>query len=129
MGMFDYYEPNPPLLCPVCRTALMEWQGKDGPCWLFLWRQGYPAPTEQRVDAESGIAIEGMEQERLPDEFLIYSYDCDCPSPVEAVGKTHEGVWASTELVTAENTVQRPHETRGDFKMRVNRLKKIRTDG
>ena len=36
MGMFDYYEPVPPLDCPWCGEAFVTWQGYDGPCALFV---------------------------------------------------------------------------------------------
>jgi hypothetical protein len=28
--MFDWYQPEPPLNCPVCGEALSEWQGEFG---------------------------------------------------------------------------------------------------
>jgi hypothetical protein len=31
MGMFDTDVPDPPLHCPVCRSPIEEWQGKEGP--------------------------------------------------------------------------------------------------
>ena len=53
MGMFDYYEPDPALACPVCRAPLAGWQGKDGPCALLVWRQGVASPVDQAVPEES----------------------------------------------------------------------------
>ena len=44
MGMFDWYQPALPIACPACGHALSEWQGKDGPCDLFVWVEGKPSP-------------------------------------------------------------------------------------
>jgi len=52
MGMLDWYRPVPDLACPVCGTPLREWQGKEGPCGLFVWQQGEIAPIDQVVDEE-----------------------------------------------------------------------------
>lgn len=50
MGMLDYYQPRPDLSCPVCDASNLEWQGKDGPCALFLWEQGHAAPINQLIE-------------------------------------------------------------------------------
>jgi hypothetical protein len=99
MGMFDYYQPNGDLRCPRCGQPLQgEWQGKDGPCGLFVWREGYPHPVEQRVDEESRLEDEERNRQRLPSEFFIYSYDCSEHGPVEAECLAAEGVWSSTMI-------------------------------
>jgi hypothetical protein len=56
-AMFDYYEPVPVLTCPKCGAELREWQGKDGPCALFVWRQHEPNPVGQRA-YDNNIAAE-----------------------------------------------------------------------
>jgi hypothetical protein len=101
VGMFDWYEPVPSLSCPVCGTPLCEWQGKDGPNLLFVWRQGCPAPVDWRVapDLQAGEP----DKWRLPDTFCFRSWDCACPYPVEAVGRTEWEVWTGTTLITAAN--------------------------
>ena len=119
MGMFDWYEPDPPLACPVCGQALSEWQGKDGPCALFVWRQGYAAPLRQCVDAEIRLSDDELKHWCLPAEFWIGSSDCACPFEVVAIGRTEHGIWTSTDLITAENARQLSHERRGDFKVRL----------
>lgn len=78
MGMFDYYEPVPPLRCPVCATPLTEWQGKQGTNLLLVWRQGQAAAVGLRPD---GIEMETLplradQPDRLPPEFTFYSTDC-----------------------------------------------------
>lgn len=37
MGMFDYYKTK--ITCPVCGSDEL-WQGKSGPCGLYLYEQG-----------------------------------------------------------------------------------------
>jgi hypothetical protein len=106
MGFFDTYVPRPALQCPVCHTELRDWQGKDGPCLLLVWTQGSrePQPTDLEID-RSSLSV-------LPDEFLIYSYDCACfDRRVEAVGRCVDGVWQSTEFLTAD-LVERFHYRR-----------------
>jgi hypothetical protein len=120
MGMFDWYEPEPPICCPVCGKALTEWQGKDGPRLLFVWRQGFAAPVEHRGDGEDfQVSDTDLQHWRLPSEFDFYSYDCECPYPVEAIGRTENEVWTLVEVITAENASQRKEERRGEFKARL----------
>jgi hypothetical protein len=95
--MFDWYEPVPPLSCPRCTAPLDGWQGKDGDCGLWLWRQGHADPVDQRVDPErrsSGSAV------RLPVRFDIYT-TCSHGHHVEALGEAPEGTWKRTTLITA----------------------------
>jgi hypothetical protein len=96
MGLFDTFVPQPALPCPVCRKELRAWQGYYGPCLLLVWTQGigHPQATDLHVDVD-GVA--------LPDEFLIYSRDCACfDHGVEAVGRCVDGLWQSTEYLTAQ---------------------------
>jgi len=97
MGMFDLYEPYPVIGCPYCGTQLAEWQGKDGPCALFFWRQGMVAPLRHQVDEECRLPTSKMEQFRLPMKFRFYSRDIKCRfCPVYAVGQTKDQMWVST---------------------------------
>src|SRR5687768_14382785 len=91
MGMFDYYRPNPDLVCTVCGASDLEWQSKDGPCALFLWEQGQSAPVDQLVDDEWKISPESRAEFRLPVRFEIYA-ECRCPTFLIAVGFTEHGV-------------------------------------
>lgn len=118
MGMFDWYEPVPEIRCPVCERALREWQGKDGPCALFVWRQGCTEPVAHRVDDDAKLPAEAIVAQRLPPQFEIYSDDCECPFLVEAVGTTSGGVWTTTIVVSIENATQKRHERRADWKAR-----------
>ena len=118
MGMFDTYETRLPLQCPACGVELSNWQGKDGPCGLFVWREGEPNAVSQGAD-ESNLNPENRKKFVLPEIFEIYSYDCDCPFPVEAICSCQNGVWNKTEVVTLENAKQKKSERKDDFKKRV----------
>lgn len=93
MGMFDWYEPLPPLLCPKCRATLSGWQGKDGPCGLFLWVQGQVAPTAQRVDTDSELPRPERNKLTLPNQFELYTECSSCSTRIDALGWTENGRW------------------------------------
>jgi hypothetical protein len=97
MGMFDWYIPSPAIDCPVCGDGLDDWQGKDGPCDLFEWRQGVTEAVDQRVD----VAIPEVlrRRMRLPEYFEIYTSCSRCSSWVEACCATTAGAWTTTDLI------------------------------
>jgi hypothetical protein len=99
MGMFDWYEPVPDLPCPVCGGAV-QWQGKDGPCALLLWRQGEACPIEQRVDEP--LSPDDLVSYRLPSTFGLYG-ECSRLHPTEAVGETADGIWTSSRIVPVDS--------------------------
>src|SRR5262245_47445373 len=100
MSMFDWYRPSGFLSCPRCGTPLREWQGKDGPCSLFVWEQGKTHPVAQEADDE---AARWSQEERtrffLPERFEIYSYDCPKHQPVRAKCRTTDHAWSETVMV------------------------------
>jgi len=100
MSMFDWYRPTSTAKCPQCGAALKEWQGKDGPCALFIWKQGHRNPIDQQVEDEE---LQWSDEERrrfvLPEHFVIYSYDCPNHQPVEAKCTCIDGVWSNLEIV------------------------------
>jgi hypothetical protein len=98
VGMFDWYEPIPPLSCPVCGTQLNEWQGKDGPNALFVWKQGHISPTDQLASEDAKLEPAKMARWKLPNEFVIYSYDCTNHAPIMAHCETKDGVWSTTRV-------------------------------
>jgi hypothetical protein len=102
MGMFDWYQPYPPLSCPVCGIELKEWQGKEGPCALFVWRQGTAGPVDQLVEAECRLSDDRLMGWRLPETFFIYSYDCE-RHMVLATGNCTQGTWTSTRIAEVRN--------------------------
>ncbi len=104
MGMFDWYEPAQQA-CPVCDRPIAEWQGKDGPNLLFVWRQGTPHPVDQRVD---DVRLPPAETApfRLPSTFTIYAYCCGGASPVEALCGVTSSCWNRTRIVTATIAAQ-----------------------
>lgn len=100
MSMFDWYRPKGTYNCPACGTALAEWQGKDGPCALFVWKQGSRNPVDQKVeDEELQWSDEEKRQFTLPESFVIYSYDCPHHQPIEAECTCVDGVWETTEIM------------------------------
>jgi hypothetical protein len=124
MGMFDHYRPKPDLKCPVCGTARLEWQGKDGPCGLFLWEQGHAAPVDQLVDDQWKISKEDLAKVRLPKRFEIYA-QCQCSTFVSIVGFVEEGVWTRSEILDQANAVAYPGESESEFKERLLTLPKL----
>jgi hypothetical protein len=99
MSMFDWYQPATQLTCPECGTPLKEWQGKDGPCGLFVWREGVRHPVDQLIDDEEVRLPPGeLSRFTLPSSFEIYSYDCPNHQPIDAVCATGDGVWSSTQV-------------------------------
>jgi hypothetical protein len=119
MGMFDHYEPEPALDCPVCGAPLRGWQGKDGPCALLLWRQGVAAPVAQAVPDEIKGEPSLVVDLRLPARFEIHAPCCGGRFLVTARCEAPDELWSRTELETADNARQRPHERRGEFKLRL----------
>ena len=116
--MFDTYKPAQNLKCPVCGSALKEWQSKDGPCALFVWAEGVAGPIGQDAD-DMNISVSERKKRRLPDVFEIYSYDCNCPFPVSAICESKNGVWVSTKVVDLSNAKQGKTERKEDFKKRL----------
>lgn len=105
MSLFDWYEPDPAeaATCPVCGCRLLTWQGQDGPCGLFVWRQGVSHPVDQRVDDESRISVADRKRLDLPKRFVIYSYDCPEHQPVEAQCSVQRGVWSNTQITVPKS--------------------------
>lgn len=97
MSMFDWYRPSHTYDCPVCHAPLRQWQGKDGPCALYVWQQGVAAPIDQACDEECRGSTEFMAATRLPDSFTIYSDDCGRHF-VAASCRSIEGVWTETQI-------------------------------
>ncbi|MDB5390476.1 MAG: hypothetical protein JWM11_6122 [Planctomycetaceae bacterium] len=95
MSMFDWYRPIGILECPVCHSPLREWQGKDGPCALYIWQQGVAAPVDQACEKECQGSSSLMEASRLPPTFTIYSDDCRRHF-VAATCKSVDGTWQET---------------------------------
>lgn len=99
MGLFDTYLPNRIARCPICDAELKSWQGKEGPCGLFLWELGKRHPVRQQIDDED-VAWSGDELKRfvLPEQFRIYSYDCRTHHPIVANCRCVDGVWSEFEI-------------------------------
>lgn len=97
MGMFDYYEPVPVLVCR-CGKPLDGWQGKDALCELFTWTQGKLEPTLSRFELLYGS--KERSSNRLPDgELNIYTQCEGCNEWVDAECIVKQGLWAETRIV------------------------------
>lgn len=94
--MFDLYEPYPTLLCASCGRALSGWQGKGGPCLLFVWREGVAGPVAQRADPDCRLPEESLRSWRLDTDVEIYT-SCDgCDRHADATARVVDGVWRDT---------------------------------
>ena len=113
MGMFDWYKPEPLLSCPTCNATLREWQGKDGPCGLFVWQQGRLSPIDQEASDDVKLDRESIGRKRLPKQFQIYSYDCPNHAPIRANCETKDGVWTETEIEAVGTEARHKNEPRG----------------
>lgn len=99
MGMFDDYEPVPPLACPVDGRTLEGWQGKDGPCVLNHYRQGEPIEGDDfPLHGRFEIHVNCLE----PDpEGRLYRTDGQryrFVHSVDAYGVRSGGIWTETHL-------------------------------
>jgi hypothetical protein len=122
MSNVDYYLPEPSLRCPVCNASLGEWQGTDGPCGSFVWKQGVSSPIDQRVAAEPKAAADALAKARLPNVFKIYTPCCSRHFVVEAIGRAPNGTWSSTEVITARDAQRHEGERMEQFKARLHWL-------
>lgn len=99
MGMFDSYEPQPPIPCPKCGVHIDGWQGKSGPGALLEWVQGYALPRRRGDDGAAASSSIAVGEFILPDEFELHT-DCGaCGTRVEAQGSCEAGVWTRVDLV------------------------------
>ena len=111
MGLFDYYEPDPPIECPKCGGHLSGWQGKDVHPALFVWRQGVAAPVDQRVDADVRALPERMATFRVSPEFWIYGGECKCgyhfdDSRFSVRCTAPDAVWRTAEIEPLPTTAR-----------------------
>jgi hypothetical protein len=110
MGMFDYYDPQPPVHCPMCQAPLTGWQGKEGPGALLRWRQGALRAVDQLVD-DGKLDATARQRVTLPTAFELYTTSCD-RHWVQAVGRCVGDTWTSTDMVTVV-ALKRPRRSRG----------------
>ena len=99
MGLFDQYQPDPPIQCPRCETLLADFEGKEGECRLLVWRQGHKSPigfVELNVTTNNDET--SVEAFRLPAEFEIYTVCGKCERNVDVTGFCDDGVWSTSVL-------------------------------
>ena len=124
--MFDTYITDQDITCPICDKNLKEWQGYDGPCGLFVWKENKVSPVDQRA-GESNISEAARSSFKLPKEFVIHSCECKCTIAAEANCKTKNSKWVVTELVTSSNAIQKKHERKSEYNTRLKWLKQKET--
>jgi len=99
----DDYIPMPTIDCPTCGMPFAGWQGKDGPCAFFVWRQGDKAPVDQPIADECRLPLEDLQRVRLPRAFAIYPHGCQCSAVWAAIGETDgDERWSVTRIVTSD---------------------------
>ncbi|MCA9610432.1 MAG: hypothetical protein KC619_32775 [Myxococcales bacterium] len=96
MGMFDEYQPEPPLVCSACGEELSGWQSKDGPCALLVWREGRSSPVDQRADPECRLPMEELAKLGIDADVEIYTTCAGCRRHAEATAILVDGVWRGT---------------------------------
>jgi hypothetical protein len=96
MGMFDTFIAEPPLRCRSCGSDVSVFQGKDGPCALFVWEQGVASPVRQTGDDQWAVPDAERITFRLPDEFEIYANCPKCHAWITGTGYCSDRVWTSS---------------------------------
>lgn len=121
MGMFDWYQPAGTFQCPVCGYIQREWQGKDGPCGLFMFHEGTAGAVAQWVDEEDRLPEKQISSQILPDEFFIKAHDCKCVYPTRLRCIAQGGAWKSSELFTGstDDRQLRGPETHAQWQARL----------
>ena len=122
MSLFDTYIPNFAQNCSVCGEPLVEWQGKEGPCGLFVWKEGCANPVGQNA-GDVSLDPEKLLEKTLPEQFSISCHDCSCKIANTAKCETTDGVWSKTILVTGSNATIEKHETKSEFRQRMKWLR------
>lgn len=108
MGMFDYYQPVPNIPCTFCGSETTLWQGKNGPNFLLLWRQGERYPVAHLVDELYQMEPKRLREFVLPQVFYIYGGCEKSGHNNAAVCECEDEVW--TQTYTDHETLSR-HST------------------
>jgi hypothetical protein len=118
MVMFDTYIPTKKYTCPVCGTPINStWQGHDGPCALFVFKENIAGAIDQNVDSDVVISTAEREKIQLPEKFLIHVHGCDCPYFTVLQCTAIDGVWQKTEIFTGSHEDrQQGKQTRAQWK-------------
>jgi hypothetical protein len=96
--MFDTYEPQPPIDCPLCGGPSLGWKGNDGPCALFLWRQSHRHPVDQPIDEDARIERDRYSDFTLRPRFGMVGW-CANEHLYMATGQAPKGTWTTTMLI------------------------------
>ena len=106
MGLYDHFEPRPPIPCPHCSGKTRGWQGQPASGGtLLLWRQGESAPLGHQVDEDLRLSDEDLAKRRLEDESIaLVGGRCErCgrnwwDSYFGVLAEIRDGVWHSTRI-------------------------------
>lgn len=98
MGMFDWYLPDPPLPCRWCGAQLADFQGKQGPCELLVWRERRQEPVDQRCDEQWRMPEAVRQRLRLPPTFGIRGECQSCANHSDFTCYTESGTWIDSVL-------------------------------
>lgn len=96
--MFDWYEPDPPIKCVSCTAIPADWQGKEGPNALLVWRQGHLHPVRQAAD--EALAEAELLAFILPTRFR-FSTTCENGHELLFEGRTTDGIWTDCVCLMA----------------------------
>ncbi len=100
MDLADYFQPNPPLVCPTNGYTIAEWEGFSGPGDWLVFREGSPQP----IDGRRGELNPAL---RLPDGRLTIfgeSQGVRCLAHIEVRG----GLWNQTQLIDCDGAEPLP---------------------
>jgi hypothetical protein len=96
MGVFDVFEPDPPIPCPRCGEHLSDWQG-GGVNRFVIWTQGRVAPEGEFGDKRY-IPEDELASLRLPERFQLGAHCRNCGRNWEGKGSCVNGIWLELEL-------------------------------
>ncbi len=126
MGMIDSYRPKQTFKCIVCGTELKDWQGTDADCMLLYWEEGKAHPVATDFPEECfADKNEFLKSCYLPESFMIYNYDCDCPYPSELSCTCINNIWIKSLMFTGseEDFKFKGAERKKEYKKRMKWLK------
>jgi hypothetical protein len=107
MGLYDIYETDPPIQCPLTGALLTSFQGKCGPCGMNKWRQLVEDPVY--VSGLPGSHYFGSKEDelKLPAEFTIHtSHDGKW---YEVFCRSENGRWTTAELLSIDELSKNLH--------------------
>ncbi|MEM9188230.1 MAG: hypothetical protein AAGF12_03600 [Myxococcota bacterium] len=106
MALADFYQPFPPVACPVCGSTIDEWEGYGGVGAWVVYREGEPEPVEmRRAQVSSATLSDGT--------FSLFG-ECHGVRVLAHITVV-DGVWNGLELIDIDGG--EPMPLVGDFKL------------